>query len=1422
MASKSDTSPSSSEESKKLMPRSRAAIDLRRFSNEDLNNLMSSYKTSAEISTPNSSKKSSIRRAVSAAERYKGLKPSIPESRSRDTSDIENDKSTTSPINPHHKDYRSKFNTNKQLFLQLEANAPGNSPSENPTPIMNSPKFRPIDFGTKIPPQKVNPYRIRSPNKRSGIHSVPTSSCSSPTNENVPLNSTNIGRSTENLSYSSSFEHNGFSSFKKPLLKKQSSMDSGYSHTENRNIHHQSLVPQKPQNHKRSVKITTRKVVKTTENPKSKEVSQKAPIPIEDTRSVNMQSSTDHASTSSVESYSKFNRIKPSEGEEKSKGSKPMYKANPDSDCIDKESSLGRKGSRIAIRNTAKISSDQDVDIDDENTLKSNNSESNSMKSLQPKRSKPPRSLHTPPSQRRLQEFKNHSQNRSTYGLTNIKSPTDRKIDKLVPAKYSNPDDTLIKDDSDFSIKEQAEDYSASSNEFQGKPALDEKFSKSMEMMNIAKAASIQQFRNASDSDSEIFEENKGDKILPWQDINYKENIDTQSGKKPKFGSLKRLQGDSEVFEENKGDKILPWQDINYKENIDTQSGKKPKFGSLKRLQRDNPKQNETNSDGQPAIVVSESAASKAKESDNVDIASEDEIDMFEYQFSLNQPSVFSDSEGYDIQAVDRQRINSSSEAIDAFIEQYKSPGDTSSKQSPTESREKSDRIDNIEQQLKSLTLMLTQKNQETVREFQAKETELNTEMNQFKDKIQVIATNILKDVTKLREEYTSLRQQQEIQQQLFDITLANTIKSIRTATSVMTRGQDIVRDERLAADKTKLNYQKQSNQLTKEVELLSRAIAVLEYDARKRFCRIDSSVIKALKLAIIEINSSITSLAQEEFPKIKSELKEVLIKEQKLVVMDEKFILSEPERLESALDQCRRLMSYMNSLVASVKLNAKKQRSGNRASNIADYINLLALQRQAQDDYEANEAKSVLQANIEIASAFNHEKRLSSIERAMEVRAFINELRIRYENKHDDDDGLSGVSSNESDSYQHESHNEDITNSVIDSSLATEPTIHDSNLSISKLENLSTVDSIPSTTSIYGRDIGASFTTTPPPPVWQEVDENVETNQDKNTTTESGKKRGAIFNKLTGFLYRGKNESPQPKSRPSSIISTNESENGDIQSSQTMSKSPSAQRRLDAYKTEPVESPGTNPLKHYQGQGSLTSDQIIQELSLRHNIDIASMQNKDKNTTNFVNYSDNLTSSGFQPKRQSSEIPSTFHNENLTDTSLSKSALTVSASELPPANINLATKKDRSSLSLPLSKANDINAIRRDQFLSAADSNPNEAKSNGKYDSVLAANGSNAVSKKDVLASKSVNASPTDSQNIIASSNPNKTNLLDSKDSIMLSKPTLSISSSKSMDLNLINPHNEIDGKEITAAEAKRRKSHTVVTYDSDQVSFL
>lgn len=50
---------------------------------------------------------------------------------------------------------------------------------------------------------------------------------------------------------------------------------------------------------------------------------------------------------------------------------------------------------------------------------------------------------------------------------------------------------------------------------------------------------------------------------------------------------------------------------------------------------------------------------------------------------------------------------------------------------------------------------------------------------------------------------------------------------------------------------------------MTKEVELLSSAIAMLEYDARKRFCRIDSSIIKALKMAIIEINSSITNLAR-------------------------------------------------------------------------------------------------------------------------------------------------------------------------------------------------------------------------------------------------------------------------------------------------------------------------------------------------------------------------------------------------------------------------------------------------------------------------------------------------------------------------------------------------------------------------------
>ena len=96
---------------------------------------------------------------------------------------------------------------------------------------------------------------------------------------------------------------------------------------------------------------------------------------------------------------------------------------------------------------------------------------------------------------------------------------------------------------------------------------------------------------------------------------------------------------------------------------------------------------------------------------------------------------------------------------------------------------------------------------------------------------------------------------------------------------------------------------------------------------------------------------------------------------------MDEKFILSEPERLELSLDQCRRLMSYMNSLVASVKTNNSKTRSQNRATNVIDHINLLTLQREAQDEFEANEIQVTLQNNIEVAGSLNHEKRLSTIE---------------------------------------------------------------------------------------------------------------------------------------------------------------------------------------------------------------------------------------------------------------------------------------------------------------------------------------------------------------------------------------------------------------------------------------------------------
>lgn len=65
----------------------------------------------------------------------------------------------------------------------------------------------------------------------------------------------------------------------------------------------------------------------------------------------------------------------------------------------------------------------------------------------------------------------------------------------------------------------------------------------------------------------------------------------------------------------------------------------------------------------------------------------------------------------------------------------------------------------------------------------------MNLEAQQFRTDVKAVATNILSDVRKLREEYDNLRQQQELQQQLFDITLLNTIKSIKTASLMMTRG---------------------------------------------------------------------------------------------------------------------------------------------------------------------------------------------------------------------------------------------------------------------------------------------------------------------------------------------------------------------------------------------------------------------------------------------------------------------------------------------------------------------------------------------------------------------------------------------------------------------------------------------------------
>lgn len=394
-----------------------------------------------------------------------------------------------------------------------------------------------------------------------------------------------------------------------------------------------------------------------------------------------------------------------------------------------------------------------------------------------------------------------------------------------------------------------------------------------------------------------------------------------------------------------------------------------------------------------------------------------------------------------------------------------------------------------------------------------------------------------------------------------------------------------------------------------------------------------------------------------------------------------------------------------------------------------------------------------------------------------MEVRSFLNDLRSKYENKNDDEDGLSGVSSNESDIEQNQSTDMD---STFNSSRQTiTPRVDESNVTVSDFEQPSSVDM-----SIQDRHFGNSIAITPTVTPQSEVEENINRNAEDNAMTEPGRKKSAILNKLTGFLYRSKNESPQPKRNSTSnvIIPPNEFKDADMKSSPTTSKSPSLQRGLYARKTEPSDSSGSNPLKHYQGQSSLANDQVLQELSLRHNIDIKAMQSNGYNgvtsATNINSQSaNNLTYSKFQPTRQSSEIPSTFQDSNATEPPISQSAL--STSELKP-NIDLKKEKSKST-DIQLTCKNEDPSIPRSK---SANININQYQSKS--------NDGLIVTKENIPLSDSLHDNLTSQNNIPLS---------------------------KSVDANLSKNTKEAG---TSAMQTKISKSNTSIAYDVDQISFI
>ncbi|CAK9826948.1 Coiled-coil domain-containing protein CG32809 [Anthophora retusa] len=181
-----------------------------------------------------------------------------------------------------------------------------------------------------------------------------------------------------------------------------------------------------------------------------------------------------------------------------------------------------------------------------------------------------------------------------------------------------------------------------------------------------------------------------------------------------------------------------------------------------------------------------------------------------------------------------------------------------------------------------------------------------------------------------LRQEVRNLRRMSQAQAHTIRETILDTFITIRTM--LLSCGDAAWDAEKIRLSREEDLYRQKMLRLEKDLTELERTVEELRGNVINRKTRVNMSDVENMALIMNKSSKTVADL-KVRFPSLQEGMKGLLSSEMEVVVQAEKFLKEEPERLELALQRCKKLTSTLVTLkrLASVQ----EQRLPNTATSV-------------------------------------------------------------------------------------------------------------------------------------------------------------------------------------------------------------------------------------------------------------------------------------------------------------------------------------------------------------------------------------------------------------------------------------------------------------------------------------------------------